>query len=299
MARDLFKRYIWLVDTIYQARRITLADIIEKWERSSFYEGKSLDRKTFMRHRKAIQETFDITIPCDKKDNNKYYIENSEEINKGTLRKWLLSTITVNNIIDECQQLRSRIQLEDIPSGQLHLTPLIEAMRSSNTVEITYQSYWREHTSTFEINPYFLKIFKQRWYVVAYSEGVNEIMIYALDRIVNLATVEKKFIYPADFNPEEYFNSCYGIINDEKIKPQIVKIKVDVYQARYLRGLPLHHSQKELETTDAFSIFEYYIKPTFDFKKELLSMGAQIEIIEPECLKESILEEIEKMRKKY
>lgn len=298
MAKDLFKRYIWLVDTIYQAGKITFEEINDKWERSSLSDGNSLPKKTFHNHKEIIQEIFDIIIECDTKDGYRYYIENSEDIDNGTtMRNWLLNSFTINNLISESQKLKNRIQLEDTPSGQHFLAFIIEAMRDSHKVKITYQSYWKDHASTFEIEPYFVKIFKQRWYVVAYSEGMGRIMIYALDRIQQLSITQNKFDYPKDFNPEEYFYNCYGIINDENIEPCTVKIKTNFYQAKYLRGLPLHHSQKENETTDEIAIFEYYMKPTFDLKKELLSMGAEIEVLEPEWFKEEVREIINTMNK--
>lgn len=297
MAKDLFKRYIWLVDIIYQAGRITFDEINAKWERSSLSDGNSLPKKTFHNHKDAIEEIFDIIIVCDAKDSYRYYIENSEDIDNGSLRNWLLNTFTINNLISESQKLKNRIQFEDTPSGQQYLTPIIEAMRDSKKMEITYQSYWKEYTSTFEIEPYFVKIFKQRWYVVAYSEGMGHIMIYALDRILQLSVTKNRFDYPKDFNPEEFFHNCYGIINDENIEPCTVKIKTNSYQAKYLRGLPLHHSQKEIELNDDTTIFEYYIKPTFDLKKELLSMGAEIEVLEPEWFRVEIKEIVNAMNK--
>ncbi|NMA73361.1 MAG: WYL domain-containing protein [Bacteroidales bacterium] len=299
MARNLFKRYIWLVDTIYQAGKITYEEINDKWERSSLSEGTVLPKKTFHNHKDAIQEVFDIIIECDKKDGYKYYIENSEDINDDTLRNWLLNTFTVNNLISESRKLKKRIQLEEVPSGQRHLTPIIEAMRDGYKVEITYQSYWKEHSSTFEIEPYFVKIFKQRWYLIAYSEGMDKIMIYALDRIQQLSVTENEFIFPKDFNAKDYFYNCYGIINDENIPPCLIKIKANPHQAKYLKGLPLHHSQKEIETKDETTIFEYYIKPTFDFKKELLSMGVEIEILEPEWLREEIRKTVIEVANQY
>lgn len=302
MAKDLFKRYIWLVDTIYQAGKITFDEINHKWIRCSFSDGNDFPKKTFNNHRDAIENIFDIIISCDTKDGYRYYIENSEDIDNGAMRNWLLNTFTINNLISESQKLKHRIQLEETPSGQQYLAPIIEAMRANHKIEITYQSYWKDHASTFEIEPYFVKIFKQRWYVVTHSEGMGRIMIYALDRIQQLSITQNRFDYPKDFNPEEYFYNCYGIINDEDdedIEPCTVKIKTNSYQAKYLRGLPLHHSQIENKVNEDVTIFEYYIKPTFDFKKELLSMGAEIEVVEPEWFREEMRDTIKNMHLIY
>lgn len=299
MAKNLFKRYIWLVDTINQAGKMTFEDINEKWERSSLSGGNNLPKKTFHNHKDAIQDLFDIIIECDSKDGYRYYIENSEELNNSTFRNWLLNTFTVNNLINESQKLKHRIQLEEVPSGQQYLAPVIEAMQYGYTIEMTYQSHWKSHASTFEIEPYFIKIFKQRWYVVAHNEGMGKIMIYALDRIQQLSITQNRFDYPKDFNPEEYFYNCYGIINDKNIEPCSVKVKTNPYQAKYLKGLPLHHSQKEIVVDDRVVLFEYYIKPTFDFKKELLSMGMEIEVLEPDWLRDEMREITNTMNNTY
>lgn len=299
MARNLFKRYIWLVDTIYQARKIDFECINEKWMRSPLSEGDNLPKKTFQNHRKVIEDIFDILIECDTKDDYKYYIDNVEEIDDNSMRNWLLSTFTVNNLISESQTIKDRIHLENIPSGQEYLSQIIKGMRDDCCLKLTYQSYWRDSSDTILIEPYFVKIFKQRWYVIAYNREKQVMRTYALDRIKELELMQAKFEFPKDFAPNNYFQSCYGIIRDDEIDEYTVKIKMTASQAKYLRGLPLHHSQEEVESNNDTSIFEYYIKPSFDFKKELLSMGAEVEVMEPTWFREEVREEIEKMKNKY
>lgn len=288
MAKNSFKRYIWLVDTIHQAGRITFDEINDKWKNSSFSEGDNLSKKTFHNHKEAIQEVFDIVIGCDTKGGYKYYIENAEDMENGITANWLLNTFTISNLINENQKLKNRIILEDVPSEQQFLMQIIKAMRDGFKIEITYQSYVNSYESTFQINPYFVKLFKQRWYVIAYSEYFDKVMVYALDRIQDLKITQNKFDYPKDFNPEEYFINCFGVINDESIEPCIVRLKVSVHHAKYLRGLPLHRSQEEVESSEEFTIFEYYIKPTLDFMREVLSMGNDAEVLKPEWFREQI-----------
>lgn len=299
MARDLFKRYIWLVDTIYQARKIDFEGINDKWKRSSLSEGNCLPKKTFQNHRKAIEDIFDVLIECDTQNGYKYYIDSAEDFNDNSMRHWLLSTFTVNNLISESQKIKDRIHLENTPSGQKYLSPIIEAMRDGYCIELTYQSYWRDSLNTILIEPYFVKIFKQRWYVIANNRVKQSTRVYALDRIKDLNILSVKFELPETFKPVDYFYDCYGIIRDDGIEECRVKVKMTASQARYLRDLPLHHSQEELESDNKMSIFAYYIKPSFDFKKELLSMGAEVEVVEPEWFREEIMREIENMNNKY
>lgn len=299
MAKDLFKRYIWLVNTIYQARKISFDDINSKWVRSSLSEGDSLPKKTFQNYRKATEEIFDIIIDCDTKDNYRSYIENTEDIDNNSMRNWLLNTFTVNNLLSESQKLKDRIHLENIPSGQKYLTAIIEAMRENRCIEMTYQSYWRDSADTIQVEPYFVKVFKQRWYVIAYNREKEAMRTYALDRIKELNMVQNKFEFPKDFNPSEYFRYCYGIIRDDEIEACTVEIKVNAYQAKYLRDLPLHHSQREVESNNKTSVFEYFIEPSFDFKKELFSMGAEVDVMKPEWFKEELMKESGKMNTYY
>lgn len=140
MAKDLFNRYIWLVDTIYrQPEGLTFDEINEKWMRSSRSEENPIPLRTFHNHRAAIEELFEINIECNK-STYKYFIDNAEDLEKGGVRRWLLNTFAVNNLINESHKLKKRILFEDIPSGQQFLAPVIEAMRDGVLLEITYQS---------------------------------------------------------------------------------------------------------------------------------------------------------------
>jgi predicted DNA-binding transcriptional regulator YafY len=242
---------------------------------------------------------FDIIIDCDKRNGYVYYIENKDDMERGGVRSWLLNTFAVNNLINESHKLKHRILFEQIPSGQQYLTPIIEAMRDGLTVEITYQSFGKEESHTFEIEPYCIKIFKQRWYVVARSPYYDAIRIYSLDRIQNILTTEKSFKLPKDFSPEAYFENNFGIIVDEDIEPCIVKIKAYGNHRKYLQTLPLHHSQKEIETSGDYSVFSYFISPTFDFKQEIFLHGDEIEVLSPDGFREEIAETVQKMNHLY
>ena len=288
MAKDLFNRYIWLVDTIYRADGITFEEINEKWLRNSMSEGLDLPLKTFHNHRKAIEDMFDINIVCDKRGGYKYYIENADDMEKGGVRTWLLNTFAVNNLINESHHLKRRIVFEQIPSGQNFLTPVIEAMRDGMSIEIKYKSFWRQDEYTTEVEPYFVKVFKQRWYLIARNKIKEAIRIYALDRIHALSQTGNAFVMPKDFSPEEYFYNSFGIISQDNCPPEIVELKVYGTQKEYFRTLPLHHSQEEVENADGYSIFRYYLSPTYDFIQEILSHGCELEVLSPQHLRDEV-----------
>lgn len=299
MAKDLFNRYIWLVDTIYRTKKITFEEINERWKRTDMSGGEDLPLRTFHNHRKAIEDMFDINIECNKRGGYYYYIENVEEMERGGVRSWLLNTFAVNNLINESHHLKRHILFEENPSGREYLSPIIESIRDLTTIELTYQGYNREKAYTFEFCPYCVKVFRQRWYVIGLSLYYNEIRTYALDRIQNLSFGEHHYEIPDTFDPQDFFANSFGIIVDEDIDAEPITIKATGNSRKYLRTLPLHHSQKEVETGDDYSVFEYYLSPTFDFRQELFSRMADIEVLSPQWLRQQMVTDLKRMQEIY
>lgn len=297
---NLFNRYVWLVDTIYRAGLITFEEINERWIRSSLNSlGDEFPIKTFHNHRNAIEQMFDINIECNKRGGYTYYIENSDDMERGGVRTWLLNTFAVNNLINESHKLKHRILFEHIPSGQQYLTPIIEAMRESVSVEISYQGYWHDEPFTVEVEPYCVKIFRQRWYMVAFNPLKKMVMTYSLDRVSSIRLMDRKFIFPSSFNPEEYFHNSFGITNYGKAEEVKIKVWHNDKKHRYFTSLPLHHSQQLVEQADDYSIFSYYIQPTYDFRQEILSHGAEVEVLAPAWFREEIKAIVNELKKNY
>ena len=301
MTADLFNRYIWLIDTIYSAGRISLEEINIRWARSQYNETResAIPERTFHRHKDTIKSIFGIDIRCDKTDGNVYYIANADDIAHDGIRKWIVSTFAVNNLIHESAALRNRILFEDIPSGQQFLTHIIRAMRDGRTIEISYRNFRNDTPHIFEVEPYCVKVFRQRWYLVARSIGYDEVRIYGLDRMDVVRTTEQPFSVPPAFDGREYFADSYGIITDAEVIVEKVRLRVSAEQRQYLRSLPLHHSQCETECTDNYSVFEFYLRPTFDFQQAIRSHGTAMEVLSPAWLREQFAKEAENIAKMY
>lgn len=297
MAKNYFNRYIWLIDTIYRRGHITLQDISRSWERSSFNDdGRPMAERTFHNHREAILDMFGIEIKNDRSLG--YYID-SADLEGDDIKRWLLESLSMNNLVNEAGGLRDRILFEKIPSSQRWLLPIVGAMKDGKAVEMTYQSYSRSEPSTFTLHPYCLKLFRQRWYLLGRSENYDHPRIYSLDRIINLDVLDKPLSLPDGFDAEDFFSRYFGIITSTETRVEIVEIKVDSDQVKYFRSLPLHPSQQETEADDGSSIFKYRLVPTFDFKQEILSHGQSVEILSPESLRDEIHADIKAMLKRY
>ena len=299
MSKNLINKYVWLVETLYKAKKITLKEINRKWAESELSEGEEIPRRTFHTWKNAAEEMFGLVIMCDKHDDDRYYIENREELEEGGFHRWLLNTMSVNNTLLENKALSGRILLENIPSGQDFLATVMEAMKKSKLLEITYKGYWSEHEHTFPVAPYCVKLFRQRWYLVGNSVNEDIIRIYALDRVLEAQLSDEAFKYPKKFDPENYFKHCFGIIHIDDCPLETVKLKVSHDQANYLRSLPLHSSQKELVRTGEYSIFSVEVRPTFDFQQEILWNGDAMEVLEPLWLRKEIAGIVKRMWNNY
>ena len=138
-AMDLINKYVWLVDTIYKAGCITYEEINQKWIEQEM-DDNPIPLRTFHKWRIAIEEMFHLNIECERKGGYHYYIGNVNEIKRGGLRNWLFKNISISNLLLDCQSLKDRILLEDVPSGQEYLATILDAMKTNNQLCITYQT---------------------------------------------------------------------------------------------------------------------------------------------------------------
>ena len=293
MKKDLINRYIWLVDTIMAAgsEGITHKEISDKWERNHYLsKGEEYKWRTFMNHKNDILDIFGIEILCHKSTNSYYIADRANLKNASGFKRWMIQTMSVNNQINESAQLKNRILLETSSLGGEFLSTILEAMRDNKMLTFSYKPYWLDGdkmSNFYHVEPYSLKFFHQRWYLLG-KYGDCPLKIYALDRMLDIDIEFESFELPADFNAEEFFGTCFGVMVKEDEEPCTVRLKVDAYQANYFRSLPLHHSQKEEIRDDKYSVFSYYIRPTFDFIQAILSNGETVEIVEPKALRMEI-----------
>ena len=286
----LFQQYIWLVNTIHRYRRLTLEEINRHWMETDMSEGLPIARSTFNRHRDAILDMFGVIIECDRKDGFRYYIYNAEVLDEDSIQNWMLSTLSVGSMLSESRGVHDRILLERIPSEGENLHKIIEAMKRSLRIEVCYRKYGSAETiSTMILEPYFVKLFNKRWYVlVKFSDPDGLLFLLALDRIESLTLTDQRFEYDKDFDPSGWFRDCYGIVRDSEVPVEKVVIRAFGKAANYLRDLPLHHSQKETAAEEGHSDFELTLSPTADFWTPLVAKGPAIKVLHPQWLADEI-----------
>lgn len=299
MRKDLIRKYIWLIDTINQAgyEGITFARIAEKWKSNILLsKGSEYAWRTFMNHKDDVYELFGIQIECRKSDNTYHIADRSELKDAAGFKRWVFDALSLSNQLSESSALRDRVLLEDNPSGQEFVAAILEAMRNNKMVTFSYKPFWVAEgrvSNLYHVEPYALKYFRRRWYLLG-KYGDNPLRVYALDRMLDIDIEFEDFTLPADFDAEDFFNSCFGIIVGDE-EPQLIQLKVDAFQANYLHSLPLHHSQKVVEQTKEYTIFSYFLRITYDLRQELLALGDTVEVLYPKELRKTMATICKKM----
>ena len=290
MSKGLINKYIWIIDTIQRYGRITREELNRLWVKSSIGDGMPMARRTFYNYRQGIAETFNVVVECDP-STFEYYIDSSGSEQEDKLRNWLLDAASMSGMLSDSRDVSDRIILEDVPSARGNLPVVIQAMKESCRINFSYKAYNRINIKRdIVIEPYFVRIFKQLWYVIGYNVKDEAIKTYSLDRMSDLTIRQDSFVVPEGFSAADYFKNCFGIMQS-KGEPKEIVLKSTANQAKYLRALALHHSQRE-EVHDSYSLFHYKLLITYDFVQEILSLGSQVQVIAPPELKAAVVNEL-------
>ena len=298
MVTELLQKYIWLVQTFIRAGQngLSLNEIVDRWE-SRF--DLPYSRRTFNNHREAVEDVFGIRIECNR-SSNRYYIDYSEDVSDENAESaWLINTFTVNNILSlGKQRLSGRVSVEDIPSGHLYLTGIMEAMTEGVEIKIDYQKYTSARAETLTLRPYAVKEFAKRWYLIAFCIERDGLRVYGLDRIRALRTTDTTFKMEKGFDVEELFATSFGIYLPEG-KARTITFRSSEKEARFLRDLPLHKSQKELERKDGYVTFSIFVCPDRNMLMEFCRYGSSIEVLSPSDIRKEIAAELSSAAKLY
>lgn len=296
MTRDLFSRYVWIVDTLSRYEKLSRQRLNQLWMRSHLSDGKPLPERTFYHYRRSIEENFHIDILCN--SSGEYYIDPAALNRNKSLTNWMLDNYAVNGAISGSADVSGRVNVEDVPSAREFLPQVLDAIRHSEKIRFTYAGFSRSRAERdILFSPFLLKRYKQRWYMLGYKQKDGEIRTYALDRIKELKILEEKFTLPEDFNPDDYFGNIIGITTS-KAPLHNVRLKTSPTQAKYFRALPLHSSQQE-EIHDDYSIFTFRLKLNYELVHEIMALGDGVKVLDPPELRIMVTEALKAALNQY
>ena len=254
-------------------------------------------KRTLQRDIKEIRNVFGIDIEYSK-SNKGYYINQSETENMNFQR--MIEAFDMFNSLNLAQDLTTFIHLEKRrPQGTENLYGLLHAIKNKLKVKFTYQKFWEEELSQRLVEPYALKEFKNRWYILAKDSKDNNIKSFALDRLTNLEITTQHYQYPDNYSIEQSYRYCFGIISPNGSDPQDIILSFDPFQGKYIKTLPLHETQQVLVDDDNETRIKLKLYLTHDLIMELLSFGNKVKVVEPKSLADEIKEAHRNAYKQY
>lgn len=280
--KEKFTRFNLIINKI-RRKPCTFREIADYLEtQSELQECKlSISKRTFDRDRIDILELFNISIEWDA--NRKVYFLDME--GQPEMNTRILEAFDTFNAFNITGRLSDYIHFESRKTaGTENLNGLLHAIRNSLQVKFRHQKFWDDKPSLKIVNPYALKEFRNRWYLVGEDTAIGEIRIYGLDRLSDLTITKAKFIYPADFSVKDYFKNSFGIIVNKGQPAEEVILSFTPWQGKYIKSLPLHHSQEIIADNDKELRIKLHLAVTYDFVMELRSYGQEVKVVKPEGL---------------
>ncbi|MCX6230916.1 MAG: WYL domain-containing protein [Bacteroidetes bacterium] len=245
----------------------------------------NVSKRTFQRDLDDIRSIYNIDIQYDFSQKHYFiYTDDQPDVNERILEAF--DTFNALNISD---RFSDYIHFEKRrPQGTENLYGLLHAIKNQFQINFIYQKFWEDEISQRLVEPYALKEFKNRWYVLANDLKDNQVKSFALDRLKDLDILKKHFQTPVNFNVNEHYKYCFGIISPNGQEPKEIILSFDPYQGKYIKSLPLHDTQEIVVDNENDLQIRLRLCITFDFIMEILSYGETVNVLKPLSLIEEI-----------
>ncbi len=276
---EVYTRYFLIIKKL---RRPTTFEELEKHlDIKSELDDKNyrISKRTFQRDLNDIRELFNFEIEF--RDSS--YIINDK--NLDIYKERFLESLDIFNALHFTERLSDYICFEKRkPQGTEKLYDLLQAIKEKQSIHITYHKFWEDQISKRILKPLALKEFRSRWYLIATDKKDNKIKTFGLDRIEDFERSKEPFPDDKPFNIDDHYKYSFGIISPNDYPLEEVILSFTEEQGKYIKTLPLHHTQEILIDNQKELRIKLQLYITHDFKMELLSYGDQVKVIHPKSL---------------
>lgn len=295
------KKCLYLINLLERKGALTLKEINDYYQYSSLYEGDEIQARTFTRYKDYIAETFPCYIEYNPRT-GKYELHRHRAIygEDDSLYDYLLSAYHIEGMTELALKHRDKIILSEAPTGVGNVQIILEAIDQGKGIECEYYSFNHKTVKHQLLIPYFLRTWEQRWYLAAEPDNHHHgISIFALERMDNIRLTDQKMQPSNDVTADEYWEGSFGVNHSDNQVPERIVIKVYGSQVNYVRALPIHESQKELESNEDYTLFEYHIVPCYNLYQQLLWHREKLEVVEPIQMREEMAKIVRDMTVLY
>jgi len=255
--------------------------------------------RTMQRDLKTIREMCFIDIKYSRLHNG-YFIDKDSE---RDFNEWmqLFELFNRANVINQVLiKTPGTIDYIDFDQSvsihQEQLFPsVLNAIIERRKIKFTYQRFWEDEPIQIELEPQLLKEYLNRWYVVGTNEA-GEFRSYGLERVTEFQILASTF-KPKVKNPKKLFYDVIGLYSENE-KEQVI-LSYQPFQGKYIKSQPLHSSQKILIDNDTELRIEITVCPNFELEEQILKQGERVTVLEPQWLRNSILDRIRKTLENY
>lgn len=254
-------------------------------------------KRTLQRDIREIRTLFGIDITYDTSRKG-YYINSTEYESSGFQR--MIEAFDIFNSLNMTRDLASIVSAEQRrPAGTENMYGLLNAIKNCLQIKFHYRKFWNDEVKSRVVEPYLLKEFRNRWYVISIETKGNVIKTFALDRISELEITSVKFNRNDKIKIDDVFQHSFGIITGDGQPPENIILSFDPFQGKYIKSLPLHTSQKVLIDNEDELRISLELHLTHDFLMEIRSFGEDVEVIEPASLKKLIVDSLKRTSNQY
>lgn len=302
------KFYSWLI-ALLDRRRLTFEEIADEWSNATANPfGDELQLRTFHRYREAIQSQFGISVECDKSNGYRYYVKR-DPVDDNDVTEWMLSSMRLASLGDRLKY-HTKVMLDTPPYNSDFLDDILGAIDKHYLLKFKYVSAFGAE-SDMELAPAFVRLYKQRWYVIGVrrtadkAESIKQVRCLPFDRIKYLEVIcEKHPLSPKMrrlLTPETYYENCFGIMRMEDEAPVRIRLRAFYPEYNLIEEVPLHESQRRVgESADGmYREYTLTIRPSRDFLQELLWHGRNVMVLEPESLRQQMIGILRDMTASY
>ncbi len=256
----------------------------------------NVSQRTFQRDISDISSIYHIDIQYNF-STKVYYIEYDDQ---PEISERIFEAFDTFNALNISDRLSDFIHFEKRrPQGTENLYGLMHAIKNKVQISFSYHKFWEEEASYRTVEPYALKEFNNRWYVLANDLKDKTVKSFALDRLSELEIAHRKFQLPNNFNVNEHFKYCFGIISPNEQQPQEIILSFTHFQGKYIKTLPLHETQVVLKDNNDELLIKLTLFITHDFLMEILSFAENVKVIKPTDLIEQVKNSYSSALKQY
>lgn len=294
MAKKRILRYHHIIHKVRE-NPSSFNEILDYLERQGEIQEHdfSISQRTLQRDLNDIREIYSIDIQHNNSTGKYSIIDESQTESQARA----LEAFDLFNSLNLKEKLSEYIDFEKrTPLGTEHIYTVLSAAKERRVLRFKYLKFGESIPTEREVEPYAIKESKFRWYIVGKDRTKDELRIFGLERLSDLEISNIRFKRPQPkFKVREFFKDFYGInryVQDGFDKETIVFVS-DIRQAKYIKTLPIHSSQKVIKREPNKIHFELQVKITYDLIMELLSYGSDIEVLQPQSLRDLLKKRFE------